>query len=77
MYPNPCTNNINLVLPKGDFVVQLYDQTGRQVELRNAVSLAAQSINIDMKKYATGLYSLIIYTKKGELVWDYTISKTN
>lgn len=77
VYPNPCTNNINLVLPKGDFVVQLYDQTGRQIELRNAVSLAAQSINIDMKKYATGLYSLIIYTKKGELVWDYTISKTN
>lgn len=77
VYPNPCTNYIKLVLPKGDFVIQLYDQTGRQIEKRNLKSLSAQSIHIDMKKYATGMYNLIIYTKKGELVWHHTISKTN
>ena len=76
-YPNPCTNYINLELPKGDFVVKIYDQTGRQITESSQVSLASRNISINMQNFVTGLYNIVVYTNKGEQVWNSTISKTN
>jgi len=79
IYPNPTNGitNINITAKKAsDATVSVMNMLGQVVTVKQvSLTLGANSVQLDMKEYATGVYNVTINTANGSVVKKLNVTK--
>jgi hypothetical protein len=65
IYPNPCTDILQIEMSKGDYSIQIFDIYGRK--LSSAVYKNQEMVQLDLSEYIPGLYIIKIKDRDNDI----------
>jgi hypothetical protein len=79
MYPNPAQTETNVkidAVESGDVTISVVNSLGQTVSVKKvAVETGSNTVNIETKNFAAGIYNVVIDTPNGSTVKKLTVSK--